>query len=142
MSDESFTDATPKPEPDVALTETTASEPEPLKPADFDLAGYLAGLGPEVARYPLAGGGFIPLRSRTMEWRKEWVESTKDMTDEQRALAFMAAHIVDDRITPESLAPMAEHRPKDFDDLVALAMLIDEKPSNQIAPRFLPAASD
>lgn len=144
MSDESFTDATPKPEADVALTETTpeAVEPEPIKPADFDLMAWLSGIGPEVARYPLAGGGFIPLRARTMDWRREWAESVKDETDEQKALIFLAAHVVDDRVTPETLAALAEHRPKDFDDVCALALLIDEKPSNQIAPRFLPAASD
>lgn len=144
MSDESLTDATPKPEADVALTETTpeAVDPEPIKPADFDLMAWLSGIGPEVARYPLAGGGFIPLRARTMDWRLEWAKSTEDADPVERARIFLAAHIADDRITPEALEVLAEHRPKDFDEVCALALLIDDKPSNQIAPRFLPAASD
>ena len=137
MTDEALNDPTAKPAPDEALNDAAAPEP-----ADFDLLGWLSGLGPEVARYPLPGGGFIPLRARTLDWRKEWAERNADATDEERALDFLAAHVVDDRIAPESLAALAEHRPKDFDDVVALALLIDEKPSNQISPRFLPAASD
>lgn len=137
ITDEALSDHTVKAEADAALHEPAAPEP-----ADFDLVAWLSGITPVVAHYPLPGGGFIPLRARSMEWRREWAEATKDATDEDKALAFLAAHIADERVTPEMLSALAAHRPRDFDAVCSLALAVDDKPAHQIDPRFLPAASD
>lgn len=141
-TDESLADGATEPVADEALTDATAIDEAPaVEPEDFDLIEWLEGLGPEVARYPLPGGGFIPLRARTSDWAKQWHESVKDLTFEEKALRFLAAHIVDDAVPLDALAKMQQYRPKDFELAFGLASLIDDSSASLINPAFLPGAS-
>lgn len=143
MSDEAMNEPTAEQEPDAALAEATTEQPEKaLDPEDFDLAEWLNGLGPEVARYPLPGGGYIPLRARTEDWQAEWNESAKDMPKDDRDRAFLLAHVADDTITDDLLAKLQQHRPRDFMLASGLAVIVDRESSSLIDPAFLPAASD
>lgn len=59
----------------------------------------------------------------------------------ERERIFVAAHIADERVTPDSLKGLQEHAPTDWADIVALAIHLDTRPRNLLAPRFLPGAS-
>ena len=131
---------------DEALADEAAPELEPeseLEPEDFDLLAWLGGIGPAIAEYPLPGGGRLPMRARTGDWREQWAKDAeeRDLPTDERDRIFVAAHIADERVTPDSLRGLQEHAPTDWADIVALSIHLDTRPRNLLAPRFLPGAS-
>ena len=139
--DESLADMSAKQVADEALSDMPAPEPaDELQPEDFDLAEWLQGIGPARFAYTLDGRK-IEMRSRTVDWAKSVTEAHPDDEDAANR-AYLAGHIVDDRVTAETLAALQEHRPADFAEMLTLAIQIDTRPASQIQPRFLLAASD
>lgn len=126
-----------EPEPEQASDETA--------PEDFDVAGWLAGIGAVRVGYPL-DGHTVQMQSRTSDFLKElaasddWPKGDDDDAKAEQDRMFLAAHIVGG-IPPTALVALQKNRPIDFQDLVSLALQIDTRPSNQINPRFLRAAS-
>ena len=136
--DESLADVSAKPAADEALADATQPEPDPEA---FDLAEWLTGIGPTRFAYTLDGRQ-LEMRVRTLDWSTQLNEQMGDADEEAKNREFLAGHFVDERITGDSLKSLQTNRPNDFADMVALAIQIDTRPSNQIQPRFLLAASD
>ena len=140
--EESLIEETPEPADDESVDSDDSPEVEEVKPEDFDLLEWLSGIGPAIASYPLATGGRIPLRARTSDWLDQWRKDSEDMDADERDRIFVAAHIADERVTPDSLKPLQQHSPIDWSEIVGVAIHLDTRPTNLLAPRFLPAASD
>lgn len=133
VADESLADVTPDADP----------EPEAgLEPEDFDLVDWLNGLGHVTARYPLPSSGWLPLRARTVDWHRQWIAEAEELSDEDKSLHYLAAHVADERVTLEHLTKLRDVYPVDFDNARGLAWMIDHEPASQIPAPFLPAASD
>ncbi|MGX4449330.1 hypothetical protein ACWJWB_18165 [Clostridioides difficile] len=130
---------------DEALGETTpqAVTDDTLDPAGFDLAAWLEGLAPAKAHYNLEGCEIV-MQARTQTWRDEFIAThEKDEDAEQPNLEFLAAHIASPAgMTADVLRAMRETHAPEVDELATLALQLDTKPRSQIAPRFLPSASD
>ncbi len=104
----------------------------------------MKGLAPAVAYYPL-GGIILKLQART----QTWIEALRceglgeDVTALDANLELIAGHVVEPRgITAAVLAEIRETHAPEVDELLGLVRDLDSKPRNQIAPRFLHAASD
>lgn len=138
--DESLADMSARQVADEALSDTPTPELDELQPEDFDLAEWLQGIGPARFAYTL-DGRIIEMRSRTVDWAKSVTEAHPDDEDAANR-AYLAGHIVGERVTAETLAALQEHRPTDFAEMLTLAIQIDTRPASQIQPRFLLAASD
>lgn len=143
ITDESLADPAVELVPDEALADATPADEADaqLEPEDFDLAEWLEGIGPARFKYTL-DGRTIELRARTIEWARELNESMPDADEDAKNRAYVAAHIVDERITAGTLASLQEKRPNDFGELLQLLIQIDTRPTSQIQPRFLLGASD
>lgn len=142
IDDESLADGATEPVADEALTDATAIDEAPaVEPEDFDLAEWLEGIGPARFAYPLDGRK-IEMQARTLEWSTQLNEQMGDADDETKNREFLAGHFVDERITGDALKSLQVNRPIDFADMLALAIQIDTRPSGQVQPRFLLAASD
>ena len=139
--DEAFTDESAKPTADEALVDQapieSVDEPEP---EDFDLAEWLQGIGPARFAYTLDGRK-IEMRSRTLDWAKAVADEHPDDEDASNR-AYVAGHIIDERITADTLEAVQANRPNDFAEMLTLCIQIDTRPTSQIQPRFLLAASD
>ena len=142
-SDEAMDAEPTTPVEDEALADEAAPDEPELEPDEFDLLAWLGGIGPVVAEYPLPGGGRLPMQARTNDWREQWAKDAdeRDLPTDERDRIFVAAHIADERVTPDSLTGLQEHAPADWAEIVALAIHLDTRPRNQLAPRFLPGAS-
>lgn len=136
-----LTAETPEAEQDVPLTAAAPEPADELQPEDFDLASWLDGIAPARAVYSLAGRD-IELQARTADWREGWLEQAKELDQDVSDREFLAAHIVDEKVTPDTLKALQAGRPVDFADMVALAIHLDTRPTNTLAPRFLPKSSD
>ena len=135
--DESLTDVAANPEADEALTEESAPE---LQPEDFDLAQWLQGIGPARFAYTIDGRK-IEMHARTLDWAKAVADEHPDDEDASNR-AYVAGHIIDERITADTLEALQANRPNDFAEMLTLCIQIDTRPTSQIQPRFLLAASD
>lgn len=122
---------------------TKKQQPAEQSPADFDLAAWIAGMAPAEAEYPWPGGPKIRLQAWTVTKQKEWGARAADFdSDDERTVAYIAEHVVWPELPAEALARMRETRLPEFAELGGLAFDLDNKPQSQIAPRFLPDASD
>ena len=135
--DESLTDVAANPEADEALTEESAPE---LQPEDFDMAQWLQGIGPTRFAYTI-DGRTIEMHARTIDWAKAVAEEHSG-DDAAANRAYLAGHITDERVTAETLEALEVNRPNDYAEMLMLATQIDTRPTSQIQPRFLLAASD
>ena len=129
---------------DPSVGETGGAKGEPdLNHEEFDLAAWVKGLAPAVAYYPL-GGIILKLQARTQTWIEALVEGLgEDTTALDANLELIAGHVVEPRgITAAVLAEIRETHAPEVDELLGLVRDLDSKPRNQIAPRFLHAASD
>ena len=131
--DESVADEAAKPAADESVADAAQTE---QSPDDFDLLAWLEGIGPVRYCYPLGGGRVIELRSRTPDWTAELAKAMEGEPEDAQARAYVAGHIVDERITPENLAEFQRTRPLDWAELYNVAFQIDTRPSSQVQPRF------